>query len=167
VINQDGSFVLIDDGTKQAARPFEPGDILYVRETWLEADDGFHYKANATPESERVRKDFGYKWRPSIHMPREAARLFLKVKNVRVGRIQDISREDAKAEGSYRNRCDCLPVENDKTVFEKLFRQTGCHIHGTEFSKLWDGLYKERGYGWDKNPWVYVIEFMRIDKEKN
>ena len=73
--------------------PYQPGDILWVRETWLKADDGYYYKADikVPSESENLRKTYGYKWRPSIHMPRKAARLFLKVKDVRVERLQDTS----------------------------------------------------------------------------
>jgi hypothetical protein len=82
--------------------PYAIGQILWVRETWLMADDGFHYKANATPESEVLRKNYGYKWRPSIFMPREVARIFLEVKAVRVERVQDITEEDARAEGVGR-----------------------------------------------------------------
>ena len=79
--------------------PYKVGDILWVRETWLLGDDGYHYRANATPHSEQARKDYGYKWRPSIHMPRSAARIFLEVKSVRVERLRDISEADVKAEG--------------------------------------------------------------------
>jgi hypothetical protein len=140
---------------------FMAGDILWVRETWLMADDGFHYKADATPESEELRKNYGYKWRPSIFMPREASRITLEVKDVRVERVQDITKEDATAEGSFLNRCDCLPVKSDKTPLEILFWQTRCHIHGDEFSKLWDTFNAKRGYSWESNPYVFVYEFMR------
>lgn len=76
--------------------PYEPGDILYVRETWCPYDkdhviDGkkYAYGADATVFSEPVRKTFGYKWRPSIHMPKEAARIFIKVKSIMAERLQD------------------------------------------------------------------------------
>jgi hypothetical protein len=59
-----------------------------------------------------------------------------------------------------------LPAKNDKTPLEVLFQQRWCHIHGDEFSKLWDDLNAKRGYPWEGNPWVWVYEFMRIDPEK-
>ena len=89
--------------------PCQVGDILYVRETWMKADDGLHYKADikVPSESEELRKAYGYKWHPSIHMPKEAARIFLKVTNVRVERLQDITEEQAKKEG-FSSRDDFI-----------------------------------------------------------
>ena len=75
--------------------PYQPGDILYVRETWAESADGYVYRAD-NPDSD------GWGWRPSIHMPREAARIFLRVTDVRVERLRDITEEQAQAEGLYR-----------------------------------------------------------------
>ncbi len=97
-------------------------------------------------------------------MPKGAARIFLEVTEVRVERLQDITQKDAKAEGSYLDRCECLPRRNDKTPIEKLFQQTGCHIHGKEFRCLWDSINAKRGFPWEDNPWVWVIEFERIEK---
>lgn len=94
--------------------PWLIGDILWVRETWADlrgmgfGNDpktdkpwNFAYKADIKPgsDSDRARIDYGVKWKPSIYMPREAARLFLRVKNVRVERLQDITRMDCQAEG--------------------------------------------------------------------
>lgn len=125
---------------------YKVGDILYVRETWCRYDedhiiDGirYAYKANATSESERMRKEFGYKWRPSIHMPKEAARIFLRVTNVRVERLQDIDDDGVIAEG--------LKI-------------------GAPFDELWDSTIKKSDrdmYGWAANPWVWVIEFERVE----
>ena len=150
---------------------YKVGDILYVRETWAawSRADGIaptlHYKADGESLP-------GVKWRPSIHMPKEAARIFLKVKNVEVERLQDITPMGIEAEGfdisqwyeydewqhAVGDGCasDGIPV-----VFETL---PGLFGH-----RLWDStmtsLEKWKSYGWDANPWVYVIEFERIEKE--
>ena len=86
--------------------PYQPGDLLYVRETWCPYDrdhiiDGikYAYKANTTPESDGVRQEYGYKWRPSIHMPKEAARIFLRVTGVRTEQLRDMTEGSARAEG--------------------------------------------------------------------
>jgi hypothetical protein len=79
-----------------------------------------------------------------------AAGLFIKVKNVRVERLQDISEEDVKAEGVS---VPPLPTCADPSLKRRC-----------EFASLWDDLYAKRGYGWDSNPWVWVIEFMRVEK---
>lgn len=138
-----------EDVTRYMKEPFLPGDILYVRETFCRFDsdhivDGnkYAYYADATPESERIRKEYGYKWRPSIHMPKEAARLFLRVTDVRVERLKDIDDYGVLAEG--------LGV-------------------GDPFDELWDSTIKKANlpfYGWGANPWVWVIEFKRISKEE-
>ncbi len=135
------------------------GDILWVRETWKKfkkrvgmgndcrIEEFYGYKAdenNPTNPSEF----YDGKWHPSIHMPRSASRLFLKVKSVRVGRLQDITEEDAMAEGVKgipRSR-ELYPI--DDYIFP--------------FKSLWDSIYKSQGYGWDSNCWVWVVEFEKI-----
>ena len=154
----DGVF---RDWIEAVKAPYWPGDILYVMETWclLDADhmiDGvkYAYKANATPESERVRKDYDYKWRPSIHMPREAARIFLRVKGVRVERLRDITEEQAAKEG-----------------FEAYYSDSGHYEPAMiGFLETWDSTIKPADralYGWDANPWVWVINFERIHEDIN
>lgn len=142
--------------------PFSKGDILYVRETFCTycADhiiDGvrYAYKADATPESERIRKEYCYKYRPSIHMPREAARIFLRVTDVRVERLQDITEEQAIAEG-VRIGLGGEPFFSCKDAF----------------ARLWDSTlpknpnkFKCPENSWTTNPFVWVIEFERISKE--
>ena len=127
----------------------QAGDILWVRETWLKADDGYYYKADikVPSESENLRKTYGYKWRPSIHMPREAARIFLRVTNVRVERLQDITEEDAIKEG---------------VIYGKNQERWTAR---SAFMDLWDDINKKRGYGWDTNPWVWAISFKRANSE--
>jgi hypothetical protein len=83
------------DGEKFFKLPCEPGDILYVRETWKKAPNGYYYY------EDWQRNDIAdiTKWKPSIHMPKEAARIWLKVMNVRVERLQEITEVQAQAEG--------------------------------------------------------------------
>lgn len=147
--------------------PYKPGDMLWVRETWLKADDGYHYKADIKVPSisEDLRKEYGYKWRPSIHMPKETARIFLKVTDVRVERLQEITEEQCIREGFYGVRCHCNGTE---------YACTDCYNSGwqeppfVDFMYMWDSTIKKQDldtYGWDANPWVWVIEFERVSKE--
>ena len=83
-------------------------------------------------------------WRPSIHMPREAARIFLRVKDVRAERLLQITSRDAEAEGANPE----MPL--------------------TFYHRIWDSMIKESDlplYGWDANPWVWVVEFERLEPE--
>ena len=126
----------------------EVDDLLWVRETWaapFNEDDVkpsklnnqlyVWYRANNHNKSEVYLRG---KWRPSIFMPRWACRIVLKIDKVRVERIRDISEEDAKAEG--------VPA----TLRES---------YASGFERLWDSINFKRGYGWDKNPWVWVVDF--------
>ncbi len=103
------------------------------------------------------------RWKSSHFMPRSAARLFLKVKSIRVERLQDITEEDARREGikSYwaEPHRDVAPfIGTAKEIGEDL-----CSTRREAFQQLWDFLNSKRGYGWDLNPWVWVIEFERIN----
>lgn len=156
--------------------PYHPGDILYVRETWAKVGDkAYGYKADDIWSVPR--------WRPSIHMPREAARIFLRVTDVRVERLQDITDEQALAEGVPED--DDYPLENPvycpKCKGEGILGAVHpvslgymdidcpyCNTPPKRFSNLWDSTLKPTDcalYGWDANPWVWVIEFERIKKE--
>lgn len=130
-----------ENKTRNMVEPYHPRDILYVRETWQQNYDGsYAYRAG-----HKFEKDSG--WRPSIHMPREAARIFLRVTDVRVERLQDITDQQAESEG----------------VTEYPFTSIGA------FGKLWDSTIKPTDralYGWDANPFVWVIEFEQISKEE-
>ena len=125
---------------------YQPGDVLWVRETWSRDESGeYVYRTNyGTTEDDSFPPSM-FKWRPSIHMPREAARIFLRVTNVRVERVQDITAHDAIREGMESE----IPFD---TV--------------DEFKELWNNLNAKRGYGWDTNPWVWVVKFERISKEE-
>lgn len=135
--------------SKLCMPPYQPGDILYVRETWAQAAaHTFFYRANKTVQN--------ILWRPSIHMPKEAARIFLKVTSVRVERLQDIDDEQAKEEGAN--------WRNGKNVgFEEKMRRSAVE----RFAEIWNATIKKSDldrYGWDANPFVWVIEFEVCDK---
>lgn len=161
-----------------------PGDRLWVRETWRpysddELFDSIRYEADGAilkPNIEDCNVGFRFsedcdRWgkhganRSPIHMPRWASRITLEITDVRVQRLREISEEDAIAEGSFLDRCPCLPRKNDKTSLDALFRQTGCHIHGLQFRELWHNLHKSDGpHGWNANPWLWAITFRRIEE---
>lgn len=137
------------------AVPCQEEDILYVRETWSEWTDGYLYKAWNSPFPQAGESPV-MKWHPSIHMPKEAARIWLKVTNVRVERLQDITEDGAKAEGAN--------WKNGKNVgWEEKMRRTAVE----RFAEIWESTIKKSDldrYGWDANPYVFVIEFVKIDK---
>jgi len=142
-------------GGSKIRAPYQPGDIVWVRETWLKNAPGgvtkYFYKADKHPEEVIGQMNaFGYKWRPSIHMPRKAARLFLRVKNVRVERLQDITEADAIAEGIR---------QVDSRKWESSFRLGWFDSPILAFKQLWDSINAKRGFGWEINPWVWVIDF--------
>lgn len=128
--------------------PYLPGDVLYVRETWdwdpdNEVAKPYYYKADGDLRPEGYK---GMGWSPSIHMPKEAARIWLRVTNVRVERLQDITDNEAEAEGF-----------TDYTSTALGFAYTWDHtIKKSDFDR----------YGWAANPWVWVIQFERCEKPK-
>lgn len=122
--------------------PYQEGDILYVRETFDEYTGGYCYKADW--------QGVVGKWKPSIHMPKAAARLFLKVTNVRVERLHEINKEDYVKEGITNN------------FIEHMYTSV------MDWMILWDSTIKEKDldkYGWKANPYVWVIEFERVEVE--
>ena len=146
-------------GEKFFKLPCKPGDILYVRETWHK-----YTKRVGEGESCHLAEFYGYKasiansedanelWRPSIHMPKEAARIWLKVTDVRAERVQEITPQGAWKEGA---RCSCLHPVPD------------CAGNKTTFVNIWNRTIKKADldcYGWDANPWVWVIELERCEK---
>jgi len=152
------------DGATEIKCPYQPGDILWVRETWAsycdecESNQGEGYKDATCAYGDCNRYAYkadddgcpGGKWRPSIHMPKEAARIFLRVKTVRVERLQDITEEQAVKEGA------------------KAYGPNNCS--GTSariaFAEIWDRTTRDNSYEWRKNPWVWVIEFEREEVEE-
>lgn len=98
-VNENPLYLYDVEFNKNIINPqYQVGDIIYVRETWCRADDGYYYKAGFK-DTEGLMKAYGYKWHPSIHMPKEIARIFLKVTGLRVERLQDITEEQTQAEG--------------------------------------------------------------------
>ena len=187
--------------------PARPGDFLWVRETWnygyVETSDaegcneswfeelrkpasGYlgalsRYFYVADKDDEQIMSEIGGKWRPSIHMPREAARLLLKVKDVQAERLQDMTEEDAICEGydgmpwcyhhvfeNYQDSpipCDassgydCPPDRPCDKSIPELFGET-----------IWNSTIKQfdlHRYGWDANPFVWVMDFERIELPEN
>ena len=155
-----------------AKSPYQVGDILYVRETWHK-----YIKRVGKGESCHLEEFYGYKasvtnwedanepWRPSIHMPKEAARIWLKVTDVRVERLQSITVEGAIREGAEGEKCHHTNAG--------AFGCTDCMNTGwieppqVEFMQIWNSTIKKpdlKRYGWDANPWVWVIEFERCEK---
>lgn len=159
---------------------YQPGDILWVRETtylcgrwvkngitktgkqkwrfiWDKSKPVFY--AESTPDDiKRLRTDVGYFKRPAIFMPREAARLFLKVTNVRVERLQEITEEDARAEGITEY------IIQFKSKFTEAENDTWRNRTTTEnFAALWDSINGKR-YSWESNPWVWRVEFKGTDR---
>lgn len=132
--------------------PICPGDILYVRETWSKGLERYIYRAeySDTEKFYRNGKEIEMKWKPSIHMPKEAARIWLKVTDVRVERLQEITEI-----GATKGGC----------VYDVEYA-LGNTARG-HFKKLWDSTIKKSAldtYGWNANPWVWVIEFERYKK---
>lgn len=155
--------------------PYQTGDILYVRETWQECcrntihsqivHNKYCFKASVdNPIYGCIDRECGQicNWKPSIHMPKEAARIWLKVTDVRVERLQDITTEQILREGSnteaIRHYIKQMPDQTDEWIDA---------AHKVEFQQLWDSTIKKSNldrYGWDANPWVWVIEFERCEK---
>lgn len=136
-------------GEKFFKPPYQQGDILYVRETWghpisLNSDKQYVFRADKIAEIGF--KNDSHIWHPSIHMPKEAARIWLKVTDVRVEWLQDMTDDDAKAEGCFDYTSTALG-----------------------FPDVWDSTIKKSDidrYGWNANPWVWVVEFERCEKPK-
>jgi hypothetical protein len=152
---------------------YERGMALWVRETWRALDDyngvgntstsaEIEYRADSAREWRDIpgekQEEWFYKltpwvngrnrfWRPSIFMPRWASRITLEIADVKIERIQDISEEDAKAEGI--------------AVWPRTYITKGRWLSGpvAGFAQLWNSLNEKRGFGWDANPWVWVVAF--------
>jgi hypothetical protein len=141
--------------------PYSIGDILWVQETWCkEFYAPIGESESVTEFLNKIEFRICYKatdalpdncsWKPSIHMPREAARIFLRVTDVRCERLQEISGHDVMLEGLNR-----VWYNGESERWENEQR--------LDYKKLWNSLNAKRGYSWESNPWVWVYEFERIE----
>lgn len=163
-------------GSIQYAKPqYHTDDVLYIRETWTEECGKYYYRADydsdyldscetlsgGYPASCRnhpgcdgcMATSTRIHWHPSIHMPKEAARIWLRVTDVRVERLQEITAESALTEGADKYIHANGTLNEDQTI--------------TSFIGIWNSTIKESDldrYGWDANPYVWVISFERCAK---
>jgi hypothetical protein len=127
--------------------PFgQPGDRLWVRETWAKHQEYYNNGAPVFPEklcylykADGIHSD---KWRPSIHMPREASRITLEIDEIRVERVQDITNDDAYHEGT-----------EGSPIAAKL-----------KFKFIWDDIYSKQDLSWRENPWVWAVKFHVVEE---
>ncbi|WP_306742405.1 hypothetical protein [Agathobacter rectalis] len=174
--------------------PYQPGDVLYIRETWTEECEKYYYRADydsdyldpcetlsgGYPASCRnhpgcdgcMATSTRIHWRPSIHMPKEAARIWLKVTDVKMERLQEMKPVDVIKEGAYPDCWDCLNTYEEsgsQCCYGTEEQCSQCDGVMMEWEKLWNSTIKKSdldSYGWDANPWVWVIEFERCKKPK-
>lgn len=175
-VSEEPLYIYDTDGKQgKITPPYQSGDVLYIRETWTEECEKYYYRADydgdyldpcetlsgGYPASCRnhpgcdgcMATSTRIHWRPSIHMPKEAARIWLKVTDVRVERLQEITSEQIGREGVEVEYPHVLNGEEKRYAF----------------STLWDSTIKKSDidrYGWNANPWVWVIEFERCEKPK-
>ncbi|UEC03927.1 ASCH domain-containing protein [Burkholderia vietnamiensis] len=163
-----------DDGEWGCKSPFgEPGDRLWVREAFMPAPfeaaperphatrwniayaAGGQLEVTAPPGYNPTLYNYE-RWTPSIHMPRWASRITLEITAVRAERLQDISEQDARAEG----------IDKTAAGFWSTYGQSnvdGTYSPRLSFQFLWDSINAVGGHGWEANPWVWVVEFRRIE----
>lgn len=176
----------------------QPGNQLWVRETFMDLQgtgvehrpdpygplSRYAYQADTPPGShgDEARKEYGLRWKPSIHMPRAACRITLEITGVRVERLQDISEADAKAEGCERLHDDepgyvfrgyhdwhVCPKCGGTGLHDALGPNGGvifdvdcteCDTYVKRYRHLWESINGQKS--WDLNPWVWVLDFRRI-----
>lgn len=187
-VSDQGCGIFPDGSERFVAPPCWPGDILYVRETWsfwpcYDCDNemcygrGTNYKDTDgcfVYKDQTSKVPYNERWSPSIHMPKVAARLFLKVTGVRAERLKDITIEDIRREGirltPREEMCGCdwetvgcreQPCSNRDAYLPAMYI--------SKFAGLWDSTIQEDNYltdSYSANPWVWVIEFERCEKPK-
>ena len=182
-----GRFIFHNLNSKEEIKikpKFEIGDILWVRETFQKFNnkEGFAYYASENSATQNL-----VSWKPSIHMPKEAARIFLEVTNVRVERLQDITEEDVIAEGvkMIKKGEKYEDLENGELISKKheenyyyfypghddfrddsyMPRSVFPNAHISSFFSLWCLIHNEKS--WKSNPWVWVYEFKVVEKPKD
>lgn len=167
-----GSFV---DGMCIVKPPYQPGDILYVRETYYKGKNCIFYKAsnpNLTGYRSMDGEDVKIKWRPFIYMPKKAARIWLKVTDVGVERLQEITEEGIWEEG-FQFVPPCLHQVTEESYCDldgpctSNIKYCSMSIGDLFGTILWNSTIKKPDldrYGWEANPWVWVIEFERCER---
>lgn len=161
--------------SKQWNPPYHTDDVLYVRETWGEGYEEGTYIYRASDKLAGLptfKESSKLIYHPSIHMPKEAARIWLKVTDVRVERLQEMKPVDVIKEGAYPDCWDCLNTYGEsgsQCCYGTEEQCSQCDEVMMEWEKLWTSTVKKSDidrYGWDANPWVWVIEFERCEKPK-
>lgn len=168
-INENGGSIQF------AKPPYQVGNILYVRETvwqkigyYLDIDGetkpSWYNEFKYVASDKKPETGWNYSWakRPSIHMPKEAARIWLKVTDVRVERLQEITKDECIKEGIYPSNCrNCNAAFGCDTCLDEGYDELD------KFVEVWNSTVKKSDldkYGWDSNPWVWIIEFERCEK---
>jgi len=160
--------------------PYKVGDILYVRETWLQLDDDYKVVSGkldkdnmgkniifkADKESEKRVAEIKAKWRPSIHMPQKVAKRFSRVTSIKCERLLEITEEKAIAEG-----CPGVKFDNNEKKYPDIncFNVRWIIPPQSQFLELWNSTISKADYdryGWEANPWVWVLGFEPISKEE-
>lgn len=157
-LRPDGKYIWRCSTGEGVSLPFkcpfgQVGDKLWCRETWFEWTKGnpekqpYLYRATTSDYDFEMVKQCGHTilWRPSIFMPRCASRITLEITNIQVEELKNITSLGVVAEGIEGNTLDWTELRG-------------------RFITLWDSINAKRGYGWDKNPWVWVISFKRVKK---
>ena len=136
----------------------QPGATLWVRETFA-LDEWFYLPGHKEVlyKTDNIDSDYPVKWKPSIHMPKWACRIWLEIINIKVEKLQDIRMSDCEAEGAK----DYLYGEYPNSY--NIKKAGSCLRHN--FHRLWDSI-NEKKHPWASNPWVWVVEFERIKNEK-
>lgn len=150
----ENEYSMKDSDERYFSCPYgQPGDRLWVRETFSTSTKGWIYKADGHDLS----KALSTRWKPSIHMPRWASRITLEITNVRVERLQEISKKDAGCEGISE-------IEVPGVIYpygggSPYPKDTECGDID-RFKYLWKSIYGKES--WDSNPWVWVVEFRKV-----
>lgn len=140
-------------------------DALWVRETFrfYDGEDDSEYTCRSIEYRADIARDYSdVRWKPSIHMPRSACRTILHIINIRIERLHDISESDAEAEGVYRE-WDGTHYWYKNYLTKKLFQGHPTDRASMSFFTLWESITGKSSTGWDRNPWVWVIEFKRCE----
>lgn len=185
-----------ENGMPARVPPYETGDVLWVRETWTVDGRNYYYRTDFEsdwldpcetlsggypvycshhPGCEGcMREKQRIHWRPSIHMPKEAARIFLRVTGIRAVRLQDMDEGDVCDEGAERIISACEHMDYGIMPPEPCFNVNPCkdciinHSYPELFGKMvWDKTIKPADllrFGWAANPWVWVIKFTKAEK---